>query len=362
MTVSSATLVTPFELLAEYLASLGALVEGGPDRGLALVPTAVAATLGIGEEVRLAEVPASSDEMACGFGSPLLDTVLGQLRSQVPLAEAQVAGKAPGDAACSAALAHFVPRNAVADVVGVARGKATYIAAFFTVTAEADDRYDTVLRIAADAATAAEPDTGFADFLDPGYGAGRLLAADAPNDDIPTALHVPSAIVARAQARATSAVAGFRASVHRRRDRDRERIGEYFDSLVADAQASRRTIATEVRQARVDHLQAERERMLADLETRYTVRVLLAPAAIVRATTLVARVTLRIRRRKVAGDLVLQIPADTRQIDRLPCAGCAQTTLRPVFCDDRLHVLCEACAPSAQGRPRCPACSPPNQR
>ncbi len=56
MTVSSATLVTPFELLAEYLASLGALVEGGPDRGLALVPTAVAATLGIGEEVRLAEV------------------------------------------------------------------------------------------------------------------------------------------------------------------------------------------------------------------------------------------------------------------------------------------------------------------
>jgi hypothetical protein len=356
MTASSATLVTPFELLAEYLASQGALVEGGPDRGLALVPTAVAAALGIGEELRVAEVVASPGETACGFGSPLLDTLLGQLRTQVPLAEAKVAGLAPSDAACSAALAHFVPRNAVADVVGVARGQATYVAAFFTVTAEADDRYETVLRIVADAATAAEPETGFADFLDPGYGSGRLLAADAPLNAVPTALHVPNAIIARAQARAASVVAGFRASVHRRRDRDRERIGEYFDSLVADTQASRRTIATEVRQARVDHLQAERERMLADLDTRYAVRLVLAPAAIVRATAAVARVTLRIRRRKVAGSLVLQIPADTRHLDRLPCAGCAQTTLRPVFCDDHLHVLCEACAPSAQGRPRCPAC------
>jgi hypothetical protein len=356
MTASSATLVTPFELLAEYLVSQGALVEGGPDRGLLLAPAPVAAALGIGEEVRLAEVPASPGETACGFGSPLLDTVLGKLRSQVPLAEAQIAGQAPSDAACAAALAHFVPRNAVADVVEVARGRATYVAAFFTLTAEADDRYETVLRIVADAVTAAEPDTGFADFLDPGYGAGRLLAADAPLDDVSTARHVPNAIIARAHARAASVVAGFHASVHRRRDRDRERIGEYFDSLVADTQASRRMIATEVRQARVDHLQAERKRMLADLETRYAVRVTLAPAAIVRATAAVARVTLRIRRRKVAGNLVLQIPADTRQLDRLPCAGCAQTTLRPVFCDDLLHVLCEACAPSAQGRPRCPAC------
>ncbi len=356
MTASSATLVTPFELLAEYLASQGALVEGGPDRGLALAPAALAATLGIGEEVRLADVPASPGETACGFGSPLLDTVLGQLRTQVPIAEAKVAGQAPGDAACSAALAYFVPRNAVVDVVGVARGQATYLAAFFTVTAEADDRFETVLRIVADAVTAAEPETGFADFLDPGYGAGRLLSADTPLDGVPTAPHVPSAIIARAQARAASVVAGFRASVHRRRDRDRERIGEYFDSLVADTQASRRIVATEVRQARIDHLHAERARMLADLETRYALRVVLAPAAIVRATAAVARVTLRIRRRKVAGNLVLQIPADTRQLDRLPCASCAQTTLRPVFCDDRLHMLCEACAPSAQGRPRCPAC------
>jgi hypothetical protein len=40
----------------------------------------------------------------------------------------------------------------------------------------------------------------------------------------------------------------------------------------------------------------------------------------------------------------------------LACSGCDAATARPLACDDRLHLLCEVCAPSAQGRPLCPAC------
>jgi hypothetical protein len=29
------------------------------------------------------------------------------------------------------------------------------------------------------------------------------------------------------------------------------------------------------------------------------------------------------------------------------------------LCDDRLHVLCETCAPRAEGRPTCGACLSP---
>jgi hypothetical protein len=40
------------------------------------------------------------------------------------------------------------------------------------------------------------------------------------------------------------------------------------------------------------------------------------------------------------------------------CAGCGGATDQPAACDDRLHMLCEACAPQVQGRLSCRACAP----
>jgi hypothetical protein len=66
---------------------------------------------------------------------------------------------------------------------------------------------------------------------------------------------------------------------------------------------------------------------------------------------------LHLRRRKGARDITARLPAGASRPDALACDGCPDVTTRPVLCDDRLHILCERCAPSAQGRPRCPTCA-----
>jgi hypothetical protein len=41
--------------------------------------------------------------------------------------------------------------------------------------------------------------------------------------------------------------------------------------------------------------------------------------------------------------LSLRLPAHAANLDRLACDGCAAATVRPAFCDERLHALCEGC-------------------
>ncbi|MSP63777.1 MAG: hypothetical protein EXR72_26215 [Myxococcales bacterium] len=152
-------------------------------------------------------------------------------------------------------------------------------------------------------------------------------------------------------------MAEIRDSVARRLTRDHARIVEYFAALIAEARTPRRTTAPEAIVAKLGQLVAERDAKVSDLATRYAVRVSLAPAAVVCATARTVNLTFRLRRRKAARDLVVRLPAGARSLDRPACDGCPATTARPALCDDRLHLLCEQCVPSAQGRPRCPACA-----
>jgi hypothetical protein len=82
------------------------------------------------------------------------------------------------------------------------------------------------------------------------------------------------------------------------------------------------------------------------------------PIALVAVAARVAEIRMRLRRRKGERTLELHVPPTARAPDALACVACPATTRTPVLCDDALHVLCEACAPEAGGRPRCPACHP----
>jgi hypothetical protein len=103
-------------------------------------------------------------------------------------------------------------------------------------------------------------------------------------------------------------------------------------------------------------VRGERDAKLLALRERYRVRLTLAPLALLLLEVPTLRVRLRVRRRKLEGELQLRFAPGATGFDRIACAACLATTSRPAVCDDRLHVLCEACCPSAQGRPDCPAC------
>jgi hypothetical protein len=142
----------------------------------------------------------------------------------------------------------------------------------------------------------------------------------------------------------------------RRQARDHERITTYYAALVREASAPRRRASPDVVAAKVAHLLTERDSRLTDLGHRYAARIHLQVAGIALIPVPAVRVTLLARRRKGEQRLVLRLPAGARALDRLPCEACGGWCSDPALCDERLHVLCEACLPVASGRPRCEAC------
>lgn len=354
----SDALPDPVEFAADALVDAGAVVERDADGWLALLPGELAQELGIGEECRLvARAPdaARADLLVCGLGTPLLERLASRFEGAHALASARLEVEPPRAAQARALLERFDVRNAPLALGDVSPGAATYLVAWLGWSAEADDRYDGIVQtsVCLDDAGAADP--GLLALADPVGAAARLRAVRLTVD--PEALRRGLSLAsARAEPALDAPLANVRSLVARRLRRDHERIAEYFEQLARDARAARRRVAPAVVEAKLAHLLAERDAKLRALAERYRLRVSLAPIALLLLEVPTLRLRLRVRRRKLEGELRLRLAPGASAFDRLACTACSGATSRPVVCDDRLHVLCEVCAPSAQGRPNCAAC------
>jgi hypothetical protein len=345
----------PLGFVTDELTARGALVERDGHSALAVLPPALARGLDLPDTLALADT-AADRAVGCGLGSPLLDRLVTEARSTVAVAGASSLADPPRLAVAERLADRVIVRNGVAELLGVAHASATYLVGIFAWTAEADDRYQGMTMLAANAATGSAPDAACLDAL-----SALIAGADVRVTEGGEARGAAgaAAIVAR---RAVLAI-GPRldevgAAVARRRDRECARIDEYFGSLILEAKRPRRQVARSAIEARVAALHAEHVAKLRDLTARYTLRVRLEPIALVAIAMRVAEVRIRLRRRKGEREIALHVPPHARAPDALACVACAGTTRAPVLCDDALHLLCEACAPDAGGRPRCPACRP----
>jgi hypothetical protein len=342
--------IDPLSFTLEALGSRGALVDPTAEGGLAVLPPDLARALGTSEDLELTPGAAAPGLTGCGFGTPLLERLIQDARASVPVTWVRLDAHPPTARQAESIAGRIALRNGLLDVIDAAPGEALYMSAFLSVAAEADDRYEALYQIVLRCDDGAEPDQALAALLDPRRAAHRLAPAS------PESIPDLGPIIPRATAAAADLLTSFRAAVGRRLERDRSRLEEYFASLMTDARASRRSVPQEAIAAKLAHLERERQQKLRDLEPRYTIKAAVVPAAFLCARIPVTRVRLRARRRKAEREIVAVVPAEVRSPDRLPCAACHRTTLRPVACDDRLHLLCETCVPSAQGRPQCGAC------
>lgn len=343
----------PLGFVTAELTRRGALLERDNDRALALLPGEVARSFALPETVRIATEPVD-DIIGCGLGSPLLDQLIGDMRTELPVASITWNAEPPRAAHGERFGARMVVRNGVADVLGVAHASATYLAGIFAWTAEADDRYQGLTLTVAHTATESEPDP------DSIAGMASLLATDeitANGGDAQGAICGGPAIAKRAALAIGSQLDEIGVAVARRRDRERARIDDYFTSLVAETQRPRRNVAKAAIEARIAALRAEHTAKLRDATARYILRVRIEPVALVAIGMRVLEIRLRLRRRKGERELALHVPPGARAPDALACISCPSTTRAALLCDDALHVLCEACAPEVGGRPRCPACA-----
>jgi hypothetical protein len=351
----SALPLDPLGFVADELGGRGALVERDDHGALAVLPPPLARGLDLPEMLALADT-AGERAVGCGLGSPLLDRLVTEARASVSVASITALAEPPRTAMAERLADRLVVRNGVADVLGVAHASATYLAGIFTWTAEADDRYQGMTIVAANAATGAEPD--------PACLAAITALITGADERVAEARDARGASGAAAVVAKRSVLAiGPRldevgTAVARRRDRERARIDEYFGSLIAEARRPRRQVARAAVEARVAALHAEHMAKLRDLAVRYTLRVRVDPVALVAIAMRVAEIRIRLRRRKGEREIALHVPPFARTPDALACVACPGTTAAPLLCDDALHVLCETCAPDAGGRPRCPACRP----
>jgi hypothetical protein len=348
----------PLGFVADELAARGALVDRGERAATALLPPPLAGRLALPELVELAVAPREDalGAIGCGLGSPLLDRLIGEVRARIPVAGVAWEAEPPRLGSAERLAGRIAVRNGVADLLGAEHAPATYLVGVLAWTAEADDRYEGMTTAIVHAGSGGEPDAASAGAM------ARLLTGGDPRTIDQGSARAGEAAAALIGARASRAIGPrlgeITAAVARRRDRERGRIEDYFTSLIAEARSPRRQVAPAAIEARVAALAAEQHAKLRDLTARYALRVRLEPVALAAVSTRAARLRLRLRRRKGERELTAYVPPSARVPDALACAACPGTTRAPVLCDDALHLLCEACAPEAAGRPRCPACRP----
>jgi hypothetical protein len=197
--------------------------------------------------------------------------------------------------------------------------------------------------------------------LVPGFDAAAAAALEAAAIEEPA----PAAIVSAAHAahaacrfEAAEAASGFREGVQRRSERDRERLEGYFAELLSelDARVRRGRVAAAEAEEKRRVLERERAAKLDELAARYAVRIELAPVAALLVESSVTRLPLELRRRKASRTVEAEYDSATRRLVMPPCDACGGHAPRPAACDDAVHLLCERCAPRAEGRLACLAC------
>jgi hypothetical protein len=342
------------ELVRLGLEAEGAAVEEAGGDLYALLPPPLAASLDLGEEVRV----------AFGTGREAEEGVAdGRLGSRLVerLAERQLTSPPFAAVALPPELPRRLPANAPVLLNAVAAGEPAtstgferYVVAELRLQAQSDEMRSQIATVcvrAGDGARVSVPDLTRGD--------PRDLA---PLDE-QERRRLAVALRTWLQREGVARMSGAFESVRRRLHRDLESMADFYRGLDADmAAAVRRVRSADERQRR----EAKRAALGADLSARreqLRERTRLRFSAAVVAATLIEsqaqRFTLPVRRRQKSGKLAILCRSADSTFEGPGCDACGAATLRLYLCDERLHVLCDACGQAGRlDAARCPACWP----
>jgi hypothetical protein len=368
--------------VAELLSAKGALVEPVEPQGLeVLAPPPVRDALGLAELDRLGFSPAlPPGAQRVGLEGDWLDR-LGKLLGEHGRAARRVLAaepRAPGDP--ERILEHELALdNAAFRLLDVTPAWTRYLVLDFRYSAISDEKRAGVLRLGINLATSGLPDGVLARVLpwldaqrsDPELPAGAVLPSswdrprvlDLAKRGLPPRLH--------------AALAPFLKGLHRRFERDRERLHLYHNDLYRDARRRSIGLAENDPACRRDELRAsaiEREyrAKLEDLARQYAMRVTVEWVQTLDLAMPVQRFAVQIRRRKAERVIQLDWNPLARLLESPPCEATAALERPRLVCDEALHLVvpaglapCPACGKAfcrACHRDRCPKCAQEVQR
>ncbi|WP_224368757.1 hypothetical protein [Hyalangium versicolor] len=347
---------TPLSFVRAWSEHRGAVVEAGQEGVEILQPAELATALGLPEHARYAEQP-TPGALWVGYGAPTLERFLQEATRHVPWAALTLEPhSAPREATARAAAERFVLRNAVHELEGSRLSTGARLVAYVRYSLSTDDRRDGLV----EETVSVSQRVSVPGFWRAAGGSGALRPAVARPAGAALEQAARAALL-RAEASARAQSRAFLEGSARRQERDLRRMEEYFHGLRAelDKRARRGKLAAEDIALKAGAIERERAGKLQELKERGQVRYEAALVAAVWLEAPVAELTLRARRRKAECSLTLEYDFVTLHLLAPVCAACGLDAPQPALCDERLHVLCVACVPRAEGRWSCPACREP---
>jgi hypothetical protein len=341
----------PLEFAARLLARRGALVETNAGAVEAVLSRELGAELGLGEHAVLAESP-SPQAHHVGYGSALLERMVAVAAGKVPFVTARAAVAPARESQARSAAEALVFRNGVFSVGDPSVAVGHRLLAHAAYVLHGDERREGLCAAAASLYTLGVV-AGFDDAV-----AGALEEAPAHIPDAELVLRGAQASLSACVGRASDAALGFRESVQRRFERDRERLEGYFADLLSelDRRAARGRGGVADVQEKRKVIERERAAKIEALSARYVMKVEVRPVALLLVEAPTYRMSLELRRRKLSRTVDVEFDCATRKLVAPVCDGCGSPAPRPAACDDAVHLLCERCAPKSEGRIACSAC------
>lgn len=341
------------EFLSRTIASVGGVVEEAPGGLEALLPADVAARLNVPEQIAIhlssSSAPPGDNTLDGRIGSSFLEGLVADRLERAAIAAVALPSGLP------VPLPEGLPvlLNAVrAGTVDQRRTMARFLVAQTRVTLHGEDLRSALvsLTIRLDDGARTEPFRV----------SGAHTVVTAPLNDRERG-HARAGLRSWLWREGPTVQKGALETLRRRARRDLERMAEYYASLDAEmAKAAKRARSDDERSRRRTKWAA----LPADLETRREqLRVRIRPriaARVVGATLVecdVEHFELAVRRRRREGSVTVRCRTADGVFEGPACAACGVATLHLYLCDERLHVLCEACGqPGKLDAARCLAC------
>jgi len=363
------------EVIADILASRGAMVEKAGEEGLDVIASPeLIHLLGVPEYHRLsfARENEGKNALYASYDSDYFRSLerlfkdagrRAAIAPETPAIRPERLAEVPTD--------HLPLVNAAFRLEKTEQRTISYFLIYFRFTALSDDRQDGMFSVLVN------PLNGSTAFLKDGL--EELSGRAGP----PAAEEISAADMGKILGRAHKAGAGmvralltdFIRSTERRLNRDVKRVYEYYETLNEEIDRRARRKAArgegaeipgesmaaeelETLQGKREAVEAEREWKIRDLVAKYALGIKLDPLCIIRIQAMAPIFMIHIKRRLASRPFGVTYNPLLKRFDSLPCESCFHPSGAYTICDDKLHIVCGGCMASASrsGRPHCPVC------
>jgi hypothetical protein len=315
-------------------------VDWPPDseQGLALLPGAVAQTLGC-----LEILPLSGDgesPLPISLGSDFLDRIEPLVRAEPQVACLRVpeAYLKRSDMAEPVARA-FTWLNARVRVQSATPVQIEYHVWYFLATLDSADRWQQVVRVNVNASTQAE--VGLPDLMM--AGSVSVEPSELSGAHPCTRLAAVRSALRRLDGESRS----FLERLEGKLRRDRQRLQEYYRALLREDRrnAARRAAEDDPgqRAAKSKAVELELRRKSAELDERYACRLELTPLALMRVECPSLAVQCQVQRRSASRMIEVIWNALNKELEPLACGRCGISSFTMGFSDDKLSPGCASC-------------------